>query len=301
MTERFIKHIEGGGTNPKSRSRIVMQKGSCVCHDANGGIGYVIADKAMSQAIELAKQHGLALVTARNSNYIGACLPYVRRAAQADCIGMCTTVTRGMMAPWGGKDPLIGNNPFALAAPVKDHFPFIADFGSCVMAMLKIVKALDLNEQISEGWALDKNGNMTTDPEAAFNGSLLPIGDHKGYGLAMSLEILSVVLSGGSFSSELEGFVKQTTKSAGTSFTMIVIDISTFSEVQTFKQKMKEYVERLICSGKRPEYERIYYPGEIEGETYQRRIKEGIPIDERDREMFQRLATVYKIAELKSI
>jgi LDH2 family malate/lactate/ureidoglycolate dehydrogenase len=113
---------------------------------------------------------------------------------------------------------------------------------------------------------------------------------HKGYGLAMGMEILASVLSGGLFSSQMHSWISQTAKPTGACFTLIVMDISAFQDVRHFKSRMKGFVETITGSEKRPGMERIYYPGEREGQTMQKRQAEGIDIEKEDEAMFLRLA-----------
>ena len=297
MLERYVNHIEGGGIETAAKPEIVVENQQCISMDAKGGLGHISADIATSIAIEKAKKGGISCVAVKNANHVGACGLYVRAAALKDCIGIFTTVSRAAMAPWGGKIPLLGSNPIAVSAPVMDNAPFLFDVASSVVSMGKITAAKDRNTEIPDSWALDREGKPTTNPSEAIKGSLLPIAGHKGYGLAMVVEILSVFLSGSLPSFQVESWLQQTEKASNASFTLIVIDIAALGDVNLFKKHMKVWVDLLTGSDVRDGFKKIYYPGQIEEENYEYRQKNGIPLCICDYEMFKRLADKFKIAK----
>jgi LDH2 family malate/lactate/ureidoglycolate dehydrogenase len=199
------------------------------------------------------------------------------------------------MAPWGGKTAQIGLNPIAISAPVDNKHPFVIDIATTMTSMGKVTRAADLKQTIPDNWALDADGFPTTDPQKAIQGSLLPIGNYKGYGLAMGIEILTAMLSGGALSPQINSWIHQTKESMGVNFTMIAIDISKFQTPDIFKNRMLDWINLLINSPKREGVDRIYYSGEIEGEMYDQRIKSGIPIDNQTAKIFTNLADQFKI------
>jgi len=299
MLERYVDHIEGGGIDPSVVAKIVSKQGQGICMDAKFGLGHIAADDAASIAIEKAKKHGISCVAVRNANHTGACGLYVRKAALADCIGIFTTVSRATMAPWGGITPFLGSNPIAVAAPIEGKHPFLYDAASTVVSMGKITAANDSKEKIPDNWALDSKGKPTTNSADAIKGTLLPMAGHKGYGLAMAVEILSSFLSGGLPSFQVESWVQQAQRPTNASFTIIVIDIGSFGKVADFKKHMKIWVELLTTSALRDGFKRIYYPGEMEAENYQYRSKHGISLCFRDWEMLERLAGKFGIDKLE--
>ena len=295
MLERYVRHIEGGGINLLAKAKIISDNGPCVVIDARYGLGHITADDATRLAIGRAKQNGISCVTVKNSNHIGACGLYSRQVALSDCVAVCTTTCRAAMAPWGGKTALLGNNAIAVSAPIENKPPFLFDIATGMTAMGKITSAKDKNKDIPNSWALDSNGKVTTDPSAATLGSLLPVGGHKGYGLAMAIEILSSFLSGGLFSSEVESWIQQVKKPTGASFTVIVIDIGAFTNIADYKTRMSNWVTLLTSSETRDGFERIYYPGQKEAEDYEHRLKHGILLKPEVCEMFERLASRFNI------
>jgi LDH2 family malate/lactate/ureidoglycolate dehydrogenase len=290
MLDRYVAHIQAGGIDLSAEPRILDDGGSCVRMDGQAGLGHIAADQATTIAIERAQRYGISYVTLRNCNHVGACGVYARRAALQDCVGICTAVSRAGIAPWGGKQPLVGLNVIAVAAPVAGKPDFLLDAAMSRTAMGRITRALDLGQPIPDKWALDAEGSPTTDPNRAKRGSLLPIGEHKGYGLAMAVEMLAVLLGGGEFGHQARSWIQQPEAPMGQSFTAMAIDIGRFVEPDEFKSRFQAWVELLTSSPTRDGFERIYYPGEIEAETYALRTEEGIPVDNHTQEMFKGLA-----------
>ena len=271
--------------------------GACVTMDGLAGLGHIAADHATDTAIEKAKLHGISCVTIKNCNHVGACAIYARKAASENFIGICGAVSIPGMAPWGGKTALIGLNPIAISAPVANKHPFVIDIATTMTSMGKVTRAIDLKQKIPDSWALDAEGFPTTDPQKAVHGSLLPIGNYKGYGLAMGIEILTALLGGGELSPQINSWIHQTQEAMGVSFTMIVIDISKFQEIEIFTKRMLDWVNLLINSPKREGVNRISYSGEIGGEIYDLRIKSGIPIDSQTAKIFTNLADRFEIEQ----
>jgi len=297
MLERYINHIEGGGIEPAAKPEIIVENQQCVTMDAKGGLGHISADVATSIAIEKAKKGGISCVAVKNANHVGACGLYVRTAAMKDCIGIFTTVSRAAMAPWGGMIPFLGSNPIAIGAPIMEKPPFLFDAASSVVSMGKITAAKDNNMEIPDSWALDRHGKPTTNPAEAIKGSLLPMAGHKGYGLAMAVEILSAFLSGSLPSFQVESWLQQTEKPSNASFTIIVIDIAALGDADIFKKHMKVWVDLLTGSDVREGFKKIYYPGQIEEDNYAYRLKNGIPLGMCDYEMFERVADKFNITK----
>jgi LDH2 family malate/lactate/ureidoglycolate dehydrogenase len=297
MLPRYIKHMEGGGIDLLTEPVVINDTDACVTMDGQAGLGHIAADHATDKAIEKAEQHGISCVTVKNCNHVGACEIYARKVAIENFIGICGAVSIPGMAPWGGKTAQIGLNPIAISAPVDNKHPFVIDIATTMTSMGKVTRAADQKQTIPDNWALDADGFPTTDPQKAIHGSLLPIGDYKGYGLAMGIEILTAMLSGGALSPQINSWIHQTKESMGVNFTMIAIDISKFQDPDIFKNRMLDWINLLINSPKREGVDRIYYSGEIEGEMYDQRIKSGIPIDNQTAKIFTDLADRFKIKQ----
>ena len=164
----------------------------------------------MKLAIAKAKEHGVGYVSVKGSNHYGAAAHFSMMALPEDMIGISGTIGSTLiMSPWGGMDPLLGNNPFSTAIPALNRDPIVMDMANSVVAKGKVFMAMKTNQPIPESWALAPDGTPTTDPNQAFLGTLRPVGDHKGYGLTLVTGILSSVLSGGSFGKEIEDLYEE--------------------------------------------------------------------------------------------
>ncbi|MDR1932768.1 MAG: Ldh family oxidoreductase [Spirochaetales bacterium] len=296
MVERYVEFLTKGGATV-SKPEIVSSSGAIAQIDARGCMGHLAAWKAMQTTAGNAKKYGIAFTAVKNAGHIGACALYSRALAERDCIGFCCTTSRPGIAPTGGIKPTVGINPLSVCAPIDADSFFLLDMSTTITAMGKVTQALDNGKQIPPGWALDKNGKPTTDPREARDGSLLPIGGYKGYGLALAIELLCSALTGGSFAGEISSWVTSPQNPPKIPFAVIAIDIGHFQEAGPFKQTLKNWLEQVTDVPKQEGVARIYFPGEIENEKYRLRSEEGIPLEDVTAESFKRLAQKYAIAE----
>jgi LDH2 family malate/lactate/ureidoglycolate dehydrogenase len=231
----------------------------------------------MKLAIEKAKQHGVGYVSVRGSNHYGAAAHFSMMALPEDMIGITGTIGSTLiMSPWGGTDPLLGNNPFSTAIPALKKDPIVMDMANSVVAKGKVFMAMKTNQMIPESWALAPDGTPTTDPNQAYLGTLRPVGDHKGYGLTLVSGILSSVLSDGSFGKDIEDLYEEFARPQNVGHYMQAINISAFTDPVKFKTRVDGIIDLMHNSAKRTGVEEIFVPGEIEARTARRQHKEGI-------------------------
>ena len=246
--------------------------------EGNNGLGQVAAAKAMQVSIHKAKKHGVALTLIRNTNHIGFLGYYTHMAAAKGMMGICATNAASSIAPWGGAEPFFGSNPLSIAAPVANGTPIVLDMSSSVVARGKIRRAQRLNEKIPTGWALDKTGTPTTDPAEALRGTLLPIAGHKGYGLALFIDLMCGLLSGSKYGPGLLTFHKPIGPT-GVGAMLMAIDIGRFMPLAQFETLVSEYAEAIRKSQKAIGVERIFLPGEIEADKANESQLKGIDVD----------------------
>ncbi|WP_340107231.1 Ldh family oxidoreductase [Pikeienuella sp. HZG-20] len=172
-------------------------------YQAGGILGQVAGPRAVDQALALAAEHPVVACQIQNSAHLGALGVNLLRAADAGCAALMFQATPPVIGAPGAKRPMIGNNPLAMVAPRPGRPAFVVDMACCVAARGNILLAARNGEPIPEGWALDREGEPTTDAEAALLGSLLPAGGHKGLALAMMVEILAGSLAGATFRDSL--------------------------------------------------------------------------------------------------
>ncbi|MDU8945294.1 Ldh family oxidoreductase [Rhodophyticola sp. MJ-SS7] len=174
--------------------------------DAGYGFAYPALERGIAEGADVAHAHGTATVAIRRSHHCGALSVQVDRIARQGLVGLMVANSPVAIAPWGAKTPLFGTNPIAFAAPRPDGAPLVIDLSLSRVARGKVMNAKKAGKQIPDNWALDADGNPTTDPEAALAGSMQPIGGAKGTALALMVETLSAVMTGAALSSEAGSF-----------------------------------------------------------------------------------------------
>lgn len=272
----YTKWIRDGWVNLNPQIKVLAESDSTVAYDADGSMGHLVSMKAMEACIGKAKKHGVGTATVSNSRHCGAMAYYAQMAADAGCIGHAVTNGGVLMAPYGGIDPTIGLNPLAWAAPTNGPWSFNLDMATAVVAASKVMQAIEKGEKIPLGWAIDPEGSPTDDPVTARKGAMLPLGGAKGYGLALVLDILAGVLSGGRFGAN-QGLEKFPQKQQNYSHFFLAIDIEKFMPLAEFKERMDQLIDRLKAGRLAPGSTGIMLPGEIEYNTRQRHMAEGIP------------------------
>lgn len=270
----YIERLRSGAMNPVTSITTDNDRGAVVATNGHDGIGQVIADKIVALAIERACEHGVGVVGVRNSNHFGTAAYFTRRAATKGFAAILTTNGSPAMAPWGGLDKVVGANPWSFAAP--DGFGDTAevDIANTGVARGKIYAAQVRGERLPDGWALDRHGRPTTDPDAALDdGIVLPMGGHKGYAISFMMDVFSGVLTGSAYATEVHGPWEPTPRS-GSGHLAIVIDIRAFQPLEQFEERMRDLVEQVQSVRKAPGVAQVFYPGEIEN----RKAVEGGPI-----------------------
>lgn len=275
----YCKRFEQGGLNPRPNIQIVREGPTTALMDGDAGMGHIISVKAMNLAIEKAGVSGVGVVAVRNSNHFGMAAYYSMMALPRDMIGFCTSHGGRTLAAWGGRDPVVGNNPQSFAIPAGEELPIVLDMSHSVVAGGKIRFAARRGQKIPLGWGLDEEGNPTDDPNKVFESKwFLPFGGHKGFGLAVVMEILAGILSGAfvGATSPRDVLHKDAARPSGSGHLFQAIDVQQFTPVNEFKEKV-DYLVRLIKGSKlAPGFDRIYVPGEIEFLAKEKSLKEGL-------------------------
>lgn len=205
--EDYIAQVRTGKINANANIATTTPLPTSVVTDADFGFAYPALDQSIYTGIEIAKEYGSATMSVFQSHHCGALSVQVDKIARAGLIGLMFANTPKAMAPWGGNTPFFGTNPIAFATPRRDQSPLVVDLSLSKVARGKVMHAKKTGQPIPEGWALDTDGNPTTDPNAALGGSMLPIGDAKGSALALVVEILAAVLTGGATSNKASSFL----------------------------------------------------------------------------------------------
>ena len=275
----YLARLRSGVMKAVTEPRFAVDAQAVAVIDAADGVGQVVTAFATREAIERARRHGVASIAVRNSNHFGTCMYYTRMAARAGCVMMITTNGGPAIAPWGGRKKIIGTNPWSVGAPAGRHAPYLMDMANTGVARGKIYLARQRRERIPPGWALDADGAPTTDPQAAIDGIILPMAGHKGYAIALTVDLLSGVLSGSAFLSAVNGPYKTDLRSGAGHF-ITAYDIRAFQPLAEFNVRMEAFIAELKGVPLAEGSEEVFYPGEMEARADERQRREGIELPE---------------------
>jgi LDH2 family malate/lactate/ureidoglycolate dehydrogenase len=274
----YLRRIELGLIDPKAQLRVERQTGAILALDAGNGVGQVQAVKALEKLIPIAEKNGIAAATIRNSQHFGALSYYCNRAAERKCVLLAMTNCEPSMSPAGGADAFFGTNPIAASFPTGKGFPIKIDLSTSAIARGNIIAAAKKKEAIPLGWALDADGQPTTDPEKALVGTVLTMAGHKGYALALLVELLSGVLSGAAIGPEIGSMYKNLDRKQNVGHFFCLLHIDAFMEYDEFVRRVDETIDRLKTGRRMAGVEEILVPGERSFRTAAENARIGIPV-----------------------
>ena len=286
----YRDRIRNGVMTPVTEPEFEVDAGAVAVINGGDGVGQVLAHRACAEAVRRAKQHGIAAVGVHSSNHFGTCMYYTRLGALDGCVMVLTTNGGPAMAPWGGMEKIVGTNPWSVAAPAGKYPPLLVDMANTGVARGKIYLARNKRLPIPLGWALNRHGEPTTDPQEAIDGIILPMAEHKGYAIAVMVDMLSGVLTGSGFLSAVHSPYKTSEKS-NCGHLMVAMNIEAFQALDKFQNRMEEFVEELKSVPTAPGHDEVFYPGEIEAANDVRNRREGLLLAE------DTLASLREIAE----
>jgi len=288
----YVDQLLAGEMDPHAEGRVVTESGSCLLFDGQNGIGQWVAETCCGHAIRIAGQHGVALVTARESNHFGACAWWAEKMRAAGQIGIVMCNASPIVPPWQAKQGRFGTNPICMAVPG----PWLLDMATTTVAAGKVFKAfINHQPEIPAGWAFNSEGVPTTNTEEAYHGMLMPLGGYKGSGLGFLVEILCAVLSGGAMSNEVGG-IRFRGKLVRTSQMFLAIDVARFMPLEEFTARMEGLVALVKSAPPAPGYDEVLVAGDPEWRTEAERLRNGIPISEGNWETLIKTAARVKVA-----
>ena len=271
---RYHRRIKNGGIIPNATMEWIKDGPSYALLDAKKGFGYVSADRAMKHAVEKAKKTGVAMVGVRHSNHFGIAGYHALTAAKEGLIGWSFTNAKAEMAPWGSAKVVLGTNPWGIAIPRKDHHAIVLDM-ALTMSGKGMMRWYEREGQpMPDNWALTPEGQVTTDPSAAMDGPLLPIGEYKGYGLSLVTDVLSGVLTGALFGLS----VFQDDQNYDVGHMMLAIDPAAFLSDEDYDSRLEQLIEEIKGSAAIDANRPVILPGEIEFQRMSERQQTGIPV-----------------------
>ncbi len=296
----YGKRIQSGATKIAATQQLVVDGGAIAVIDGNDGVGQVTACRAMQEAIERSKRHGIGAVAVRNSGHFGTAMYFTRMAARKGCIGFLSSNASPAMAPWGGRRKLLGTNPWSIAAPAGRHPPMMLDIANTAVARGKLYLAQKRGEGIPEGWAIDSEGRPTIDAVAGIAGNILPMAGHKGYAIATMMDLLSGILSGSQFGSAIVGPYVAEGRS-GVGHLAMALDIDSFRPLEDFNTDVEKLIESIKNSPVAAGGGEIYYPGEPEARAEEYHRGNGIEIPKETLLELDEAARALGIAPLSAI
>src|SRR5215471_16207582 len=286
----YFEMFELDRINPQPNVRVIREKMSVASVDGDNGLGLVVGPKANSIAMDKADAHGSGWVSVCNTNHFGIAGYYPLMALERDLIGWAMTNSTKLVAPLWGAEPMLGTNPIAIAFPGKEEPAMVIDMATSASAYGKIEIARRKKQGIPEGWAIDQAGRSTTNPDdVVAGGAMLPLGSdrerggHKGYGLAVMVDVLCGVLGGANwgpftppFALRLEQPPRSVGKGIGHFFGAMRID--GFIDPDEFKRQIDDFVRTFRATRPAPGTDGPLIPGDPEREAERVRRVSGVPL-----------------------
>jgi hydroxycarboxylate dehydrogenase B len=282
LLPQYARAIQAALVHPRASSEIIKDSPSTALIDGHWGFGQIVAGRAMQLAIQKAKETMISSVGAYNLYHVGRLADYTRMAAEQDMVGLMVVNGGGasqIVTPFGGAAGRLATNPISIAFPTGGPTPFLCDMATSVVAEGKVRLHRLRGERTPDGWLLDNQGRPTTDPNALYqepHGAILPLGGsagHKGFGLAMVVEILSGILA-------RAGYARPGANRFSNGTFIIVIEISAFVEPSEFRAEVQDLLTYVKSAPTAPGVSAIMYPGEPEALEQQLREREGIPVED---------------------
>ena len=268
---QYCGHLANGRATGSAVPRIAHERGGACLVDAGGGLAFEACAFAAREAITRARAHGVAHVAVTNSNHFGVAAHHVEPIAAAGLVGIAMGNSPAAMPAWGGKRALFGTNPIAAAFPRRGD-ALVIDLSLSAVARGKIMVAARDGKPIPEGWALDKDGQPTTDARAALEGSMLPAGGVKGAMLALTVELLVCALSGAAFGFESDSFFTDEGRPTRIGQAILAVDPGALAGKEAYLERVETLVDAMLGD------DGVRLPGERRAQLRERATREGISI-----------------------
>ena len=295
----YLDRVKAGGNNPNPNIRVVREQACTALLDADNALGPVGGQRAMELAIAKAAQHGIGVVVIRNCNHYGPAGHYVRMALEKNMIGLSLTNVLGSMPPTGGAEALVGNNAYAIGFPTLAEPAVVVDGATSKASWGKLFLCAQTGDPLPADCYVDNQGQMTVVPQEVMNGgALLPFAAHKGYGLAVAIELLTGMLGAAPLDHDIPHPYKKMAHSGDNTFFMAALNVGAFVDVEPYRQRTDDWIRLIRASRRGPGGDRIWLPGEKELQTRAERVLSGIPLGEK---MAQELRDLAAAAGLPAV
>ena len=272
----YTRRIQDKSIDAKAKPEIIRDAGALVLVDGKNAMGQISAYRAMKIAIEKAREFNVSAVAVKGGSHLGAMAYYAMMASQEDMVGICYAQgAANTLAPFGGKEKFLGNNPIGYAIPAFSKPDVVLDMALSTVAGGKLHMHLITGDPIPDTWALDKDGNPVTNPADYY--SLQPIAGYKGYGLSFVTTLLTAVLCSCPWGRNQVDLIDANDKRPlNISYIMQAINIGAIVDVEEFKKRVDEAIDQVKISPRRDGVEEILVPGEPEARMHELQLKNGI-------------------------
>ena len=267
----YCQHLREGRADGKAKPKVVKKKGGACLVDANGGLAFLASALAVKEAVKRAQRYGVAFAGVTNSHHFGAAAYHLAPVAAAGLVGFALTNSPAAINAWGGKKALYGTNPIAAIFPRRGADPIVVDLSLTEVARGKIMLYAKEGRPIPLGWAVDKDGNPTTDAKAALTGSLTAIGGVKGATLALMVEVLTVAVTGAAFSFENDSFFEPGNKPR-IGHAILALDPGALTGTDSYYQRLEAMVAKMLAD------EGVRLPGTRRQQASTRARAEGLDV-----------------------
>jgi LDH2 family malate/lactate/ureidoglycolate dehydrogenase len=278
--ESYGERIDLGGIEARPEIAVERVAPAMARVDGGNGVGPLVGHRALRAAIGLARECGVGMVFARASNHFGPVSPYTWIAAQEGFASIIASNATTTMAPWGARAARLGNNPIGFGIPNPDGPPVFLDIAMSVAARAKIREAAKAGRPIPESWATDRDGNPTTDAAAALEGFLLPIGGHKGYGLALFVDLFAGLLSGAAYLTHVKSWVEEPGEPQDLGHFFLLFDAARLGPAEWLAERLADFARIVHSAPPADPAAPVLLPGESEAAKLAHHRSEGIPVDE---------------------
>ncbi|MET1127738.1 MAG: Ldh family oxidoreductase [Thermoproteota archaeon] len=285
----YTEGIERGFVKPRAEIKVVRETDTSAVIDGGGMLGIPVAMRTLEMALYKAERFGIAAAAARNLGHVGMLAYYTKRGAERGYVTFAAANSPARIAPWGGCEKIFGTNPFSISFPARGA-PVVVDMATSILAGMKVMMAAERGEVFPEPIGVSPSCRQTADPREALEGALLPFGRHKGYAIALAVELLSHALAGGPSSTEVTAH-----PSTQGGFFILALSPAALRDLDDYLDDVERLKEKIRASKPAEGFERVMLPGEPEEETYTKRLKEGIPLDDETWKKLEHVSKKYGV------
>lgn len=275
---QYLERGRIGGLDPIAQVRVERVAPGLARVDGGNGIGPLVGAKALEAAIEGAREAGIGAAFVRHSNHFGPIMPYLFEAAERGFAAVIASNASTTIAPWGGREARVGNNPLGIGVPSPGGDPVMLDIAMSVVARAKIRRAAAAGDTIPDTWATDADGKPTTDPEAALTGFLQPIGGHKGYGLSLMVDLFAGLLSGAAYLNHVSSWSTDPGRAQDLGHLFILVDTSKLMNTEVLTARIADFADILHSTPPADPDAPVRLPGEFELATHRRQSAQGVEV-----------------------